>query len=197
MKRFLAVLGVVALLATSATAQDVKPFSFYLGAGASLPNGDFSNAYKLGLHASLGFGFNVAPGLQLVPKAEFHTFSIDKDVWMAAEGATTVDGGNLNALFFGADLKFAPPMPAAPIKPYLFGGGGFARLQPTDLNYENTLGSGTLAFDAQNKFFWNIGAGLQLGGGPVFSFFLQARYLSVSADDIKYNVIPITAGIKF
>ncbi len=197
MKRIFAVLGLVALLATSASAQDVKPFNFYLGAGASLPNGDFSEAYKLGLHASAGFGFNVAPGLQFVPKVEFHTFSIDKDVWMAAQNATSVDGGNLNALFFGGDLKFAPPMPAAPFKPYFFGGGGWARLQPTDVDYESSLGSGTLSFDAQNKFFWNIGAGLQLGGGPVFSFFLQARYLSVSADDIKYNVIPITAGIKF
>ncbi|MBK7143414.1 MAG: outer membrane beta-barrel protein [bacterium] len=197
MKRIFLIVAALLLLAISASAQGVKPFTLYLGGGASLPNGDFSNEYKMGLHATLGLGLNFGPGLQFVPKGEFHTFSADTDALMEENDYLSVSGGSFNAFLVGADLKLTPPLPGAPLKPYLFGGGGWARLQPSDLDYENSLGEGTIVFAKENKFYWNVGGGLNLGSGPAFSFFLQARYLSISGDEVKYNAIPITLGIKF
>lgn len=197
MKRIFLITTAVCLLVISANAQGVKPFNLYVGGGASLPNGDFSNEYKMGFHGSLGLGLNFGPGLQFVPKGEFHTFSADTDFLLEENDYSSVSGGTFNAILVGADLKFAPSVPALPLKPFFFGGGGWARLQPSDLEYENSLGQGTIIFAKQNKAYWNIGGGLNFGSNPAFSFFIQARYLSVSADEIKYNVIPVTLGIKF
>lgn len=197
MKRIAVLMMVLSLVAISASAQSVKPFNLYLGGGASLPNGDFSNDYKMGLHAMLGLGLNIGPGLQFVPKGEFHTFSADTDALLEENDYLSVSGGTFNAILAGADLKFAPSVPGMPLKPYLFGGAGWARLQPSDLEYENSLGQGTIIFAKENKMYWNVGGGLNLSSGPAFSFFVQARYLSINGDEIKYNAIPITLGIKF
>lgn len=197
MKRIALFVMLLSLLALSASAQSVKPFNLYVGGGASLPNGDFSNEYKMGLHAMVGLGLNFAPALQFVPKGEFHTFSADTDALLEANDYTSVSGGTFNAFLVGADLKFAPSLPMMPLKPYFFGGAGWARLQPSDLDYESSLGSGTIVFAKENKMYWNVGGGLNLSSGPAFSFFLQARYLSINGDEIKYNAIPITLGIKF
>jgi len=194
MRTILMVLVMVILVAAVASAQDVKPFNFYAGAGLSLPNGDFSDGYGMGLHGSVAVGFNLAPGFQVAPKAEFHTFKIDGDVWSALNDGAAVEGGTLNSILAGADIRFNPPLPAFPMKPFLFAGGGYANLSVSDLEVE---GLPAQEFDSEGKFYWNIGAGVEFGNSPFMSFFVQARYLAISTDMVDYNMIPVTVGIKF
>ena len=71
MKKLLLVLVCVVALSAMASAQTPKPFSLYVGGLVSVPQSDnFSDAYNMGWHFSLGMGFNVMPNMQVMPKIE-------------------------------------------------------------------------------------------------------------------------------
>ena len=102
---------------------------------------DFSEAYKTGFHGSVGVGFAVMPKMQLVGKVELHRFAVDFDAdpLMAAEN---ISGGNNNLLMFGADARYSLSVPAAPIKPFLLGGIGLARISASDFEGSSLLVTG-------------------------------------------------------
>lgn len=189
MKTLTVILSLMLLAVAGVSAQSVKPFSLYVGAGGSVPSGDFGDAYKFGFHAVGGVGFKIMPALELVPKVEFHAFSIDKSNYLG-----TVDGGNARVLMFGGDVRYAFPLPTPGMKPFILGGIGFANLSQSDLTLD---GIQQPSSESTTKFYFNVGGGLEFGAGPVMSLFVQARYVSVSTDLIKSNYIPVTVGIKF
>jgi hypothetical protein len=51
--------------------------------------------------------------------------------------------------------------------------------------------------EKQNKLYYNIGAGVELGGGPAFAFFAQVRYVSIATSGNATAFVPITVGLKF
>lgn len=201
--KIVSVLGVIILLlATGAATQDIKPISIHLGGGLSVPSSDFADQYDLGFHVVGGVGFNLFPMVQVVPQLEYHAFRIDREYWLArfqvqSPTVDEVDGGTLNAMMIGATIRIRPFSPFMPVKPFVLGGGGWANLSVTDfeLYSEGTLLP--LGTDSENKLFWAVGAGVEFGGGPLLSFFVQARYVSIQADDIDLYFVPVSIGVRF
>ncbi len=175
-----------------------KPFTLYLDAGlnsVSAPD-TFKDLHKLGYHFEGGLGFKVFPFVQVVGKVGLNTIAKDWNLTPILSDA--LSGGNIKIMTFGLDARAAIGAPLAPIKPFAFIGGGYAKLTEDDI----TITTGVLgdynisAMDDQTKFYYNIGAGLEFGGGP-FSFFLQARYTSIATDGESIKYIPVSLGIKF
>lgn len=184
------VLVVLVLIAVSAQAQvPAKPFSIYLQGGITLPSGpeEISDAYKMGYHFGGGLGIALGPMFQVVPKAEYHL--IPRDF-----GDLDGDGLELSVILVGADLRANINLPAAPIKPFLIGGGGMAISKTND----GTMDSSPFEqSDSQSDFYFNVGGGLNLSAGPGFSPFIQVRYVSISTEGDDIVTIPVSLGLKF
>ena len=198
-----AMIALVALLVFAVGAQaqmPSAPFSLYAGGALSLPNSPdaFKDAYKNGFHGYVGAGQNVMPKMQLVGKIEYNQFSFDFDgTGLATAG---VDGGGSQKVWmFGADARYALGLPAAPLKPFFFGGGGMASISTSDFEGSNLslVTSTNDQLEGQTKMYWNIGAGAEFKTSPMMSLFVQARYVSVMTDGEALNFIPISVGLKF
>ncbi len=195
MKKLVLVIGSLVVLAAAAAAQAPVPFSIYAGGLVSIPNGpsEFKDAYKNGYHGSLGLGLKTMPMTQLVAKVEYHKFAYDQ----ANNAGLT--GGAQNVWLFGADLRFAMGAPVAPFKPFIFAGGGLAKITFGEFNGPDLLSTAVLNSSLpndQSKFYYNLGAGLEFKFAPMIDLFAQARYVSISTDNQKTSFIPITVGLK-
>ncbi len=186
MKKIALLTAMLVVIAASAFAQvPSKPFSIYVGGGLSFPvspDSTFKTLYKTGYHGLVGLGFGTMPIMQFVAKAELHSFSADAS-----------DLGNFTVLMFGADVRFAFGVPAAPIKPFVLGGGGLAHVKVG----ESTIGSITIPSASENKFYYNIGGGVEFNAGSTLKLFVQARYVGFKADEENYAFIPVSVGLKF
>jgi opacity protein-like surface antigen len=187
--------AVVFLLASSICSQ--VPFSIYGGGFMSFPSspGGFKSEYKNGFHGMVGLGLKSAPGLQLVPKIEYHKFGRD----YSFGNLSGVDGGSEAIWLFGADLRLGPHLPGSPIKPYALAGIGLARV-----TYAQFAGiNSTLVDDlnahlpnSKSPFYYNLGGGLEFAFLPEINLFVQARYVSVATGGGGSKFVPITVGVK-
>lgn len=190
--------GVVASTSAQVPGVPSKPFNLYLDAGlnsTSAPDA-FKDYHKLGYHTEGGIGFKAFPFIQVVGKVGFYTIAKD---WNFIQGLSDIlDGGNVKIMTFGLDARASIGAPAVPIKPFALVGVGLAKISEDDIT--TTIGdvsdhyTGGLA--DQTKFYYNIGGGLEFGGG-LFSFFIQARYVSIATEGESIKYIPVSLGIKF
>jgi len=197
MRRSFAIVGCVLVLAVSASAQVSVPFSVYAGGAFSVPRSPdgFKDSYKTGLHGLVGLGYKMGPGFQLVGKVEYHKFSYDFGFF----GVSDVTGGDTKIWMFGGDGRFSLGLPAAPIKPFVFAGVGLADVQQSDFGGNLILAQSlSRTFpEKQNRLYYNLGVGVELGGGPAFGFFAQVRYVSIATKGSATAFVPITVGLKF
>jgi opacity protein-like surface antigen len=172
MKRMLVgVAAAVALMAGAANAQDVKPFSFGISGGLSVPTGDFGKGVKSGYNASGLFevqpaGFPVALRLE----GQFQQFDAK-----AGNGNLRTLGALVNAVYY---------IPSAGVvKPYFTGGVGMVNLKPK-------------GFDGETKFAYDLGAGLnfQLTGVTTF---VEVNWQGIQTSGSAANQLPIRVGVKF
>lgn len=195
MKKLLVILSVLFLTMSVVAQTSSSPVSIYAGGAFSMPSGGsfFTDAFKTGFHGSIGLGWKVAPTLQMVPKVEFHQFSSE------ASGVLGISDGSKKIWMFGLDGRFSPSVPAFPLKPYFVGGGGFANVKQSQFSGPTLLTSvlNTTVPADQTKFYFNVGAGLDLFSNPAFSLWLQARYVSVSTDTESTQFVPVSLGVKF
>lgn len=190
--------GVVSSVSAQVPGVPSKPFSLYLDGGLNIVSSPdaFKDFHKLGYHVEGGIGFKVAPFVQVVGKLGMNT--IAKDWEFVPALADILDGGNVKIMTFGLDLRAALGAPLVPIKPFAFVGGGYAKISENDI----TVSTGVIedyyvgGFEDMTKFYYNIGAGLEFGSGPM-SFFIQGRYTSISTDGESIKYMPISLGIKF
>lgn len=176
-----------------------KPFSIYVDGGVNMVTSPqwFKDYHKLGYHFEGGLGIKALPFIQVVGRVGIHR--IVKD-WTFVQGLSDVlDGGNVKIMTFGLDAKATLGAPMVPIKPYGLAGIGFAKVSEDDITF---TGVGSIAdyypyqIPDQTKFYYNVGAGLELGSGP-FNFFFQAKYVSISLEGGSIKYIPVSFGIKF
>ncbi len=195
MKKSLLAMICVVVFALSVSAQVSAPFSLYAGGALSLPSAPdgFKDSFKTGYHGLIGLGYKMGPGFQLVGKAEYHKFAFD------FAGLSGVDGGDSKMWMFGGDGRFALGLPAAPVKPFVFGGVGIANIKQSDFGGNLSLASSlTPSFpESQNKVYYNFGGGVELKTGPGFCLFVQGRYVSIATEGNSTSFIPITVGLKF
>jgi opacity protein-like surface antigen len=197
MKKITLVIACLFVFATGALAVGPSsPVSFYAGGLVSVPSSPdpFKDDYKTGYHGLAGLGFKAAPSLQFIGKLEYHTFS------SAASGVLGVTDGARSVIMYGADARFAPSIPAMPVKPFGFVGIGYANVKQEPFSGASILASALnvdIPSESQTKFYFNVGAGMELLSTPAFSFWLQARYVSVATEGEATQFIPISVGLRF
>lgn len=172
------------------------PVSLYAGGLVSVPSSPdlFSDGYKTGYHGTVGVGLKAAPNFQLVGKFEYHTFKSE------AAGLLGIQDGSRNILMFGGDARFSPSMPAAPVKPFFLAGIGFANVKQDSFTGPSLLTSAlntAIPPGDETKFYFNIGAGIDLFSTPKLGMFIQARYVNVATSGEALQFIPVTLGLKF
>lgn len=166
-----------------AGAQDVgatRAFSLGIAAGATVPTGDFADAY--------GTGFNIMGTLGFQPAAMPVGIRFDL-MYHSLPGEDlggVVELEDLN-IIAGAANAILTVSNSGGVRPYLIGGIGMYRAD----------GGGD---ETSTDFGINGGAGLEFGLAG-FSTFLEARYHSVFVDggeDVgNLNLIPIVFGLRF
>ena len=159
----------VLLAAAPAAAQ----IGWSIGAGATLPQGDYGDVVGTGWHAMGAATFSIpASPIKIRADVAYHSNAASDDAVDITENIIAVSG---DAMF-----SFAP----GPISPYLLGGV--------------TWGSASLSgddapdVDSESDFGYNIGGGLNFGLGPL-KLFAEARWMSIGDVDI----VPVTLGIHF
>ena len=196
----LAVAALVLAAAGASTAQAqastmVRPFTFGVSAGVSVPTGDIAeNDPDLDCcGASTGFNINGLVGYQapMMPigfrgEIMYNRFGL-KDLPSGVDGNGTIIGGSLNAIIGGTA--------SVGIAPYFIGGVDYAQSK------------GELEEDGLSISFKKSGFGLNGGIGvkiPLsgFSTFIEARYHHLFTEDDEEGTanatfIPISFGVMF
>jgi opacity protein-like surface antigen len=167
----------MALVSFEARAQvsTVKPVQFGISGGAALPTSDLSDISNTGWNANGHLSFNpvmIPVGIRI--DGGYSRFGFKEGV----EG--DIHFGNVTG-------NLVYKIPAAPVSPYLLGGGGWYR-----------VGASVPGFfsGSENKFGWNIGGGINL---PLSGFdtFIEAKYTQIQTEDTPVKYIPITFGVMF
>lgn len=169
---FASVSAVAAHAQAAAPAAAVKPITFGIKAGGSIPVSDFSNSYKTGylLGGQIGLA---TPALPV-------TFRIDADFSQYEAKGISLKGQIWG--FTGNVLYDLPTM--ATIKPYAIAG----------LGMYTTKSAGP----SDNNFGFNVGGGIKvpLAG---FNTFVEARYTRVNGSNgnnaLQY--VPVYVGVSF
>ncbi|MEO5567626.1 MAG: outer membrane beta-barrel protein [Gemmatimonadaceae bacterium] len=178
LRKMFAVAG-FALIAPVAMAQ--AQISFGIGAGASIPNGDFANGIETGYHllATVGVHPPLAPvGFRV--DGMFNQFK--------GESPST---SKLNLLGVNANAVLSMPG-AIVLSPYLIGGVGM---------YRSSISPKITGVDAETDLGVNIGAGIKFGLAG-FGAFGEISLHNIMGDDgagnnVNSRFIPITFGIMF
>lgn len=195
MRRIALVLAVLLLFAISASAQNqIKPV-VYAGGGLGLPlsPSEFSDGWKMGIGFGGGVGAQFTPNIEVVGKFFYNTFGLDVP---EVEGVT-VDGGDLQFIEFGADVKYLfTTGPDSPFGPFLLFGLGMTNVKITDL----TVSGGDITIGLQGvsetKFALALGGGFDYMFSPKAGLWVEGRYAMVLTEGDSFGYMPIRAGVK-
>lgn len=172
------ILGVVtAVLALSASAQVVQAqtaMSFGIAAGASIPTGDFGDAFGTGFHGMATLGFTPAM-LPFGVRIDGMYNSLD------GESGTPFEDETAKVLAFSGNALLS--MGGLVASPYLIGGVGF---------YNTDVGGD----DSSSDFGINIGLGARFNLSG-FGTFAEIRFHNIFTEDDATRFIPLTFGIMF
>lgn len=202
MLRIAKFVGIFAIAATSATTLSaqantslLKPYSFGISGGASIPTGDLSSGSNTGYNitGSLAFGAPALPvGLRF--DVGYNSFGVKNNTTQNAG----VDNANTRLIPITANLVLPIPVAGSGFRPYLIGGAGMynTRISATS----NNNGVSYTASQSENDFGFNLGGGLTI---PLtgFNAFVEARYNRVSIGNNlgggTATFVPITFGVMF
>jgi hypothetical protein len=192
-------LVLASFVATALAAAQGTRVQFGLGAGLTVPTGDFhadasGDGFKLGW---LGMAlFEVQPARSPVGFRVDGTYGensgndkLNADLTALAGAPTTAKtkllGGN-------ADVTYHFGQSSGAVHGYLLGGIGVYNLKLA------ITSGGTTADSSETKFTWNVGGGFDYGIGSA-ALFLEVRYVAISSafGGLKTTFIPITAGVRF
>jgi hypothetical protein len=166
---------------------------FNLGAGASVPMGDFDDLY--------GTGFNItgSAGWHPTQSAIGIRFDVGYDrlngETFTPAGGPTVDLSDA-AIWSGlGEVTLRIPR-ALGLNPYVVGGGGVYRFSDYGSSDAGTSIYGNGNEGSSTEWGWNAGGGLRFGWGFT-SLFVEARYMSVGTPGDRAEWVPIILGITF
>lgn len=166
---------------------------FNLGAGASVPMGDFDDLY--------GTGFNItgSAGWHPTQSAIGIRFDVGYDR-LNGERFTPVGGTAIDlsdaAIWSGlGEVTLRIPR-ALGLNPYVVAGGGVYRFSDYGSSDAGTSIYGNGNEGSATEWGWNAGGGLRFGWGFT-SLFVEARYMSVGTPGDRAEWVPIILGITF
>jgi hypothetical protein len=173
---FIAALAAMALASLPFEARAQNPVQLGIAGGLALPMSDLSDLTDLGFNGTVTVGMTPA----LIPlgiriDGAINQFAIKDDL----------GDGDVRFLSLTGNLVYK--IPGATVSPYLIGGAGL---------YNAKVEVAPFGSEAENKFGWNVGAGINM---PLsgFSTFIEARYNQVQTEGESLKFIPITFGILF
>jgi len=158
-------------MAAAAPAAAVKPITFGVKAGGSIPLSDFSDAAKTGylLGAQIGLA---TPALPV-------TFRVDADF---SQYDSKVGTGKGQIWGFTGNALYDLPLSASPIKPYAIAGAGLYTSKASGSPHSNDFG-------------FNVGGGVKI---PLsgFNTFIEARYTRINTTGTATQFVPIYVGVS-
>lgn len=174
MRRILAGFGLFAMLVvlpTRPAAAQARGY-FGLGAGVSIPTGNFADGVKTGWIGNVVAGVSGPKGM--IGGRVNGTFS---------KNSFDVGGGNFRLLGAMGDVVVSPMTGGGKARPYFLGGLGFQNGKNSDSDSTST------------KFAFNFGAGVTIKAGPNLALFGEGRFVSVRFDP-SASAIPLAVGIR-
>jgi hypothetical protein len=179
MSRKLLAVAAFALMAPIAAAQGQLKFG--IGAGATIPSGDLSDATETGYHLLATAG--IAPPLSPVG------FRVDGMFNQMNFKSTLLDGESARIMGLNANAVLGMPG-AMVVSPYAIGGVGF-------YNTSSSIDGD----ESESDIGVNIGAGVKFGLAG-FGAFAEIRFHHLFKEEVsgttpKFQFIPITFGITF
>lgn len=180
-RRAIALAALAAAVVTApAAAHAQSPLRFGLAAGATFPTGDYGDAFESGYHVSGS----------VTGKPMLSPIGVRGEVmWNSMEAGNDVDA-TLNVL--AGTLNAEIGLSGVGVRPYLIGGIGLYRVNVDSDALDNILGPG----EAETKFGFNVGAGLDFGLAG-FSAFAEARFHSAQTDGGATTFVPLSFGVRF
>ena len=172
MRRTLLAVVAVGMLAVVPASVARAQATFGLGAGLTMPIGDYGDVDKMGFHFGAGasFALGAAP-VRIRVEGTYSQTSHD-----GADGNFKIIGGMANVVY--------PFETAGQVKPYVLAGVGYYNVKESVFDVsESGVGFGG-------------GAGLKFALGSA-NLFVEARYLSVDAGGATFAFVPITVGVSF
>ncbi|HET8713628.1 MAG TPA: outer membrane beta-barrel protein [Gemmatimonadales bacterium] len=168
----LAVLAAVAFTMAMAVPAAAQKSSIGIGAGLTMPMGDYGDADKMGFHFGAGakFGLGSAP-ISLRIEGSYSTTSHD-----GVDGKFNIMGGMASLVY--------PIQTAGSLKPYALFGVGYFNVKETDSDVSES----------------GVGFGGGLGVNFAMSstnLFVEARYVTSKAADVNFGRVPLTVGVSF
>jgi hypothetical protein len=161
----------------SNVAQPTEGTMFGLGAGLTLPLGNYSTGDNLGFHA---LGLVQMPlrhtPVHLRADVMFSTTSHKNGV----SGSTRVIGADVDALYHLGDRT-------ASARPYILGGLGL-------FNGHVSFTGGSVS---NTNIAMNLGGGVLFGLGKTTHAFAEARFMDIFTSGGSTTFIPITFGLMF
>ena len=197
-----AALGVAVMALASSPLSSLSAQKTGIGFGASIganvPNGEFADGAKTGLVANgfvgVGTGRFGLRGELFWSRSDLDNAFIRRvgNSVLPSEGVGEVTG-DVNLV--GASANLVLPLTQSMFRPYLIGGVGvYHRRVAQDVS--GTVDEFQNLRDKQTDVGYNGGVGLSIGGvGP--SFFIEARYYSVSTSPEKTKFVPVVVGFSF
>ena len=198
MKKTAFLFALIVGLASTASAQlPSKPFSIYIQGGASVPQEDFGDRYKLGYHGAGGLGISIFPKVEAVGRVSYHKYSLESAAsLLGIDSPDGVDGGDLTMLMYGADLKLN--LGVLVTNPYLLAGYGWAKFDREDVTYSVLSVEHTETGDSHTDNYWILGGGIEFS-----RTFIEGRYITFLEDDndeveddSKRRLIAVSLGFK-
>ena len=180
MKKIILLLGILALTATTASAQAGIGLNLYGGGGITLPQSDLKNSFKTGTHGMLSAGISAMPQLETAARFMYIRLPLKDE----SNGKS-----HLTIQEYGIDLRVKLAPPGFGFKPFALVGAGVAK---SEMSSDQTIG----LIEAKSKFFYAFGVGAMIAFVPKVNLFIEGRYSKVSVPDGNMTYIPITAGIN-
>ncbi len=167
-----------------------RPVSVWLGGGTSTPIGDFKELAKSGLTVQGAIQYR-PDGKTLGVRGELQLHRVDMTPELLAElGASAGITGMWSILYGGVSGVLESMPKGRAFGWYLLAGGGSYRVEPS------TDDAGVSLSSTKTQLGFNGGAGLRIKVGVV-GFFLEGRYHTVTIEDSKVTLLPVSVGIVF
>ena len=182
MRRWIFAAACLGVVASAAPLGAQGGFSFGLGGGLSLPEGDLADGVNTGWHglATAELASPLHPwGLRLDLAYNRFSFSDEAEVARGGEGNQTAGSATVGVLY-------RLPKVTSPVQVYLMGGLGAYRT-------ECSLGPGC---ESRVRYGWNYGLGAKfffLG----LENFIEFRGHRTKSQSIDVHYFPLTLGIMF
>jgi opacity protein-like surface antigen len=167
-----------------------------LNFGGAVPTGDFSDAAKTGFEGGVTGTYMVANQVGVGVDVAYHMWSAKDDfnTFLQSEdnlaGATNSSAeAKFHALQATAHVMYMFPVQNSKAMPYLKGGLGIYSLG-TKFDNAQVLGDP----DSENKFGFNVGAGVNFNVSPMYNIGVGGAYHSIQTSGSATNLF--TVGIN-